>query len=46
MAARDIPWISPDEYLDQEMRSETKHAYYSGVITAMAGERRGIPFWR
>ena len=37
MAARHIPCISADEFLDQEERSETKHVYYAGVVTAMAG---------
>ena len=37
MAAQPLPWISPDEYLDREERSMTKHVYYAGVITAMAG---------
>jgi len=46
MAVQHIPWISPDKYLDQEMRSETKHAYYSGVIMAMAGGRWRMECWR
>ncbi len=37
MAARNIPFISVDEYLDHEERSDTKNFYYDGVITAMAG---------
>ncbi|MCX6603772.1 MAG: Uma2 family endonuclease [Acidobacteria bacterium] len=37
MAARRMPWISADEFLDQEALSETKHMYYGGVVTAMAG---------
>ena len=37
MAARHIPWITPDEYLDREALSETKHMYYAGLVTAMAG---------
>ena len=37
MAARHIPLIAPDEYLDQEARSDTKHMYYAGAVTAMAG---------
>ena len=37
MAARNIPWISPEEFLDEEERSETRHMYYDGTITAMAG---------
>ena len=37
MALRHIPWISPDEFLDQEATSETKHMYYAGMVMAMAG---------
>ena len=37
MAVRHIPWISPEEFLDQEAVSETKHMYYAGSVTAMAG---------
>jgi Uma2 family endonuclease len=37
MAARNIPWISPDEFLDKEAASETKHMYHAGLVTAMAG---------
>ena len=37
MAARHIPWITPDEYLDQEALSKSKHMYYAGLVTAMAG---------
>ena len=37
MAARHIPWISPEEFLDLEAVSETKHMYYAGSVTAMAG---------
>ena len=37
MAVRHIPWISPDEYLDQEQMSSTRHMYCAGVVTAMAG---------
>jgi Uma2 family endonuclease len=44
MAARNVPWISPDEFLDQEERSETKHWYYAGVVTAMAGGSPGHSF--
>ena len=35
--ARHIPWVSPDEFLDQEALSDTRHMYYAGVVTAMAG---------
>ena len=37
MAARHIPWITPDEYLDREAVSKSKHLYYAGLVTAMAG---------
>ncbi len=37
MAARDIPWISPAEFLDQETVSDTRHMYHAGVVTATAG---------
>ena len=37
MAAPNIPWVSPDEYLDQEEVSPTKHMYHAGLVTAMAG---------
>src|SRR5450759_2674629 len=37
MPVRHIPWISPDEYLDQEETSSTRHMYRTGVVTAMAG---------
>jgi Uma2 family endonuclease len=37
MAAPHLPWISPDEFLEQEELSETKHMYYAGLVTAMAG---------
>jgi Uma2 family endonuclease len=37
MAVRHIPWISSDEFLDQEAASETKHIYYAGAVIAMAG---------
>jgi Uma2 family endonuclease len=37
MAVRHIPWISPDQYLDQEEMSSTRHMYCAGVVTAMAG---------
>jgi Uma2 family endonuclease len=31
------PYISPDEYLAIERRSDTKHEYYAGEMFAMAG---------
>ncbi len=37
MAAPHLPWISADEFLDQEELSDTKHTYYAGTVTAMAG---------
>lgn len=37
MAVRHIPWISPEEFLDQELLSDTKHTYYQGATIAMAG---------
>jgi len=37
LAVRHIPWISADEFLDQEELSKMKHTYYAGVVTAMAG---------
>lgn len=37
MAAPQFPWVSPEEFLDLEERSETKHMYYAGEITAMSG---------
>jgi len=37
MAARHIPWVAPDEFLDLEEAAENKHLYSSGVVTAMAG---------
>jgi len=44
MAARNVPWISPDEFLDQEERSATKHCFYAGTVTAMAGGSPGHAF--
>src|SRR5258708_18074804 len=37
MAAHSIPWVSPDEFLDFEEKSDTKHMYHAGAMTAMAG---------
>ena len=37
MAVRHIPRITPDEYLDREEISQTRHMYSAGVVTAMAG---------
>ena len=44
MAAPNIPWISPDEYLDAEAGSASKHMYYAGLVTAMAGG--SLAHWR
>ena len=44
MAAPNIPWISPDEYLDEEAGSASKHMYYAGLVTAMAGG--SLAHWR
>ncbi len=35
--AQRIPWISPEEYLESELRSELRHEYFAGEIFAMAG---------
>jgi len=37
MAVRHIPWVSPNEYLDQEDQSPDRHMYCGGAVTAMAG---------
>ena len=37
MAARHIPLSTSDEYLDREALSKSKHVYYAGLVTAMAG---------
>src|ERR1035438_1411952 len=37
MAVGHIPWISPDQYLDQEEMSSTRHMYCAGAVTAMLG---------
>lgn len=44
MAALNIPFISVDDFLDHEERSETKNFYYVGVITAIAGGSPGHSF--
>ena len=45
MAVPNIPWVSPDEYLDQEAVSETKHEYYKGVVTPLHGVGRPVAGW-
>ncbi len=30
-------WISPEEYLEGELRSEVRHEYFAGEVFAMAG---------
>lgn len=42
MAAPNIPWVSPEEFLDMEERSETKHHYYRGLVTPLNGESTAI----
>ena len=37
MAAPDPPWISVEEFLQQEERSETKHMYFAGLVTEREG---------
>ena len=37
MAAQHVPWISPEEFLEHEEASRTKHSYTAGIVTAMAG---------
>lgn len=37
MAAPQFPWVSVEEYLEQEALSDTKHSYYAGTVLAMAG---------
>lgn len=37
MAVPDIPWVSPEEFLDMEESSETKHHYYRGQVTDRPG---------
>ena len=44
MAAQQFPLISVADYLDQEELSPTKHWYYAGVVTAMAGGSPGHSF--
>lgn len=37
MAAPNLPFVSVEEFLDAEELSDTKHMYYAGLVTAMAG---------
>lgn len=37
MASQPNIWISPDDYLEMELRSEFRNEYFDGVIYAMAG---------
>ncbi len=39
-AARQIPLLSPEEYLADELRSKTKREYTGGYVYAMAGGTR------
>lgn len=47
MAVRALPYITPQEYLARERKSETKSEYHGGVIVARAGaskEHNAITF--
>ena len=35
--ARDDWYMTPDEYLEFERKSETKHDYINGLVVAMSG---------
>lgn len=37
MSAVSRPYITPQEYLERERRSDTKHEYFNGEIFAMSG---------
>src|ERR1051325_992618 len=42
-----LPRLTPEEYLEQEQKAETKSEYYDGYIVAMAGaspEHNAITF--
>ena len=37
MSAEAIPYVSVEDYLSGEERSEVRHEYFDGIVTAMAG---------
>lgn len=37
LAAEKIQWISPEEYIEGELRSDVRHEYIFGDVRAMAG---------
>ena len=37
MSAEPIPYVSVEDYLAGELRSEVRHEYFDGFVTAMAG---------
>lgn len=37
MSAETVPYISVEDYLAGELRSEVRHEYFDGMVTAMAG---------
>ena len=37
MSAETIPYVSVEDYLAGELRSEERHEYFDGIVTAMAG---------
>ena len=37
MSAETIPYLSVEDYLSGEERSEIRHEYFDGIVTAMAG---------
>ena len=37
MSAEAIPYVSVEDYLADELRSEVRHEYFDGIVTAMAG---------
>jgi Uma2 family endonuclease len=40
MVAVRKPYLTPQEYLEQERKAETKSEYHDGVIVAMSGASR------